>query len=333
MNKAIAQTPRLPAASKLARPVVSTATKLAAAVPTVDQPAPATHSARLDARDLALVLALVRGGTLGEGARLLGQDSSTVFRALQRLEKRLGLSLFERHRQGLLPGELALAWARSAEAIEGELDRADELLSGSNRRLAGTLRVTTTDTLLVGLLLPLVADFRAAFPQLTLELLASNQLASLSRRDADIAIRATTKPPEHLVGARLGVIRSALWAHKRLLPAGQQADPTLLDWVSPDADESLADHLSVRWRRRVYPQVQPALRCNSILAVAQTVRCGAAIGVAPRFLLQGQPDIVALTGDEPALDTELWLLTHPDVRHLQRVKVFFDFVRNRLVLP
>ncbi|MBI5259204.1 MAG: LysR family transcriptional regulator [Burkholderiales bacterium] len=293
-----------------------------------------TPTQRLDARDLALVLALVRGGTLGEAARLLAQDGSTVFRALQRLEKRLGLTLFERHRQGLLPGELALALARSAEAVEGELDRADELLAGGRHRLAGTLRVTTTDTLLVGLLLPLVAEFRAAFPQLTLELLASNQLASLSRRDADIAIRATTRPPEHLVGARLGVIRSALWAHRSLLPAPPATpDPARLDWVSPDADESLADHLSVRWRRRVYPQVVPALRCNSILAVAQAVRCGVAIGVAPRFLLQGQPEVVALTGDEPALDTELWLLTHPDVRHLRRVKVFFDFVRERLRLP
>src|SRR5689334_1040644 len=92
-------------------------------------PPPSGASGRLDARDLVLVLALVRGGTLGEAARQLGQDSSTVFRALQRLEKRLGLSLFERHRQGLLPGELALAWARSAEAIEDELDRADQLLS------------------------------------------------------------------------------------------------------------------------------------------------------------------------------------------------------------
>jgi DNA-binding transcriptional LysR family regulator len=288
----------------------------------------------LDPRDLALVQALVRGGTLAEGAHVLGQDLSTVFRALKRLEQRLGLTLFERHRQGLLPGELALALAKSAEAIDDELDRAAALLPQGERRLAGTLRVTTTDTLLVGLLLPLVAAFRAAFPQLMLELHASNQLASLSRRDADVAIRATTKPPEHLVGARLGVIRSALYAHRRLLPAAPaRPDPAAMDWVSPDADESLADHLSVRWRRRVYPQVQPALRCNSILAVAQAVMCGAAIGVAPRFLLQGQADVVALTGDQPALDTELWLLTHPDVRHLRRIKVFFDFVRERLVLP
>lgn len=293
-----------------------------------------TPSPKPDARDLALVLALVRGGTLAEGARLLAQDPSTVFRALKRLERRLALPLFERSRDGLLPGELALALAKSAEAIEGELDRADALLQQGDRRLAGTLRVTTTDTLLVGLLLPLVPAFRAQFPQLALELLASNQLASLSRRDADIALRATTRPPQHLVGARLGTIRSALYAHRTLLPAPPaQADPALLDWVSPDADESLADHLSIRWRRRVYPQVQPVLRCNSVLAVAQAVRCGAAIGVAPRFLLEGQPDIVALSGDEPALDTELWLLTHPDVRHLRRIKVFFDFVRERLVLP
>ncbi|NRF69222.1 LysR family transcriptional regulator [Aquincola sp. S2] len=294
----------------------------------------ATPSPRLDARDLELVLALVRGGTLAEGGRLLGQDLSTVFRALKRLEQRLGLTLFERGRSGLVPGELALALAKSAEAVEDELDRADALLRPGERRLAGTLRVTTTDTMLIGLLLPLVAEFRALFPLLTLDFIADNQLASLSRREADVAIRATTKPPEHLVGARLGPIRSALWAHRSLLPAPPAVpDPSTLAWVSPDADESLADHLSVRWRRRVYPQVQPALRCNSILAVAQAVRCGAGVGVAPRFLLQDQPGLVALTGDEPALDTELWLLTHPDVRHLRRIKVFFDFVRERLVLP
>ncbi|WP_284618297.1 LysR family transcriptional regulator [Aquabacterium humicola] len=288
----------------------------------------------LHPRDLELVLALVRGGTLAEGARGLGQDLSTVFRALKRLEQRLGLTLFERGRLGLVPGELALALAKSAEAVEDELDRAEALLQPGERRLSGTLRVTTTDTLLVGLVLPLVADFRATFPQLRLEFIASNQLASLSRREADVAIRATTRPPEHLVGARLGAIRSALFAHRSLLPAPPaRPDAALLPWASPDADESLADHLSVRWRRRVYPQVEPVLRCNSILAIAQAVRCGAAIGVAPRFLLQDQPDIVALTGDEPALDTELWLLTHPDVRHLRRIKVFFDFVRERLVLP
>ena len=94
----------------------------------------------LDPRDLALVQALVRGGTLAEGAHALGQDTSTVFRALKRLEQRLGLTLFERHRQGLLPGELALALAKSAEAIDDELDRAAALLPQGERRLAGSLR-------------------------------------------------------------------------------------------------------------------------------------------------------------------------------------------------
>ena len=90
----------------------------------------------------------------------------------------------------------------------------------------------------------------------------------------------------------------------------------------------------LRWRRRLWPQLQPALRCNSILAVAQA---GALrrrpSALAPRFLLQDQPGIVALTGNEPALDTELWLLTPPRRAPPAAVKVFFDFVRQRLVLP
>ena len=70
-----------------------------------------------------------------------------------------------------------------------------------------------------------------------------------------------------------------------------------------------------------------------MLAVAQVIEAGLAIGVAPRFLMDGKPGLVDLSGPLPALDIELWLLTHPDVRHLRRIKVFFEFIRERLVLP
>jgi len=298
------------------------------------KPITAATQSDIGQRDLELVLALVRGRTLADAGRRLGLDTSSVYRAVKRLEQQLGLALFDRSRQGMTPSELALALAQRAEAIEGELDLARELLRGDEHALTGTLRVTANDVTLPGLLLPLLPAFHRAYPQLELELLASNRLASLGRREADVALRGTVKPPDHLVGARLGTIRSALWASRRYLgclPAG--TDPAAMCWASPDADESLPDYPSKGWRRSQYPQVVPQVRCDGMLAVAQVIEAGLAIGVAPCFLMQGKAGLVNLSGPLPVMDLDLWLLTHPDVRHLRRVKVFFEFVREHLILP
>jgi len=146
-----------------------------------------------------------------------------------------------------------------------------------------------------------------------------------------VAVRASRKPPEHLVGAKLGAIGSALWASQAYLDANPSYRiPSQMDWAAPD--DSLAEHPSVKWRRLRFPGVVPTLRCNSILSVAQAVRAGLAIGVAPRFLMAPGPALVDLRGRVDETATALWALTHPDVRHLRRVKVFFDFLKQRVRL-
>lgn len=278
--------------------------------------------------DLALVLQLVRGGTLAEASRRLGRDHSTTFRAIKRLEQQLRLSLFERTRTGMRPTDLALELAAHAEAIEQRMAQAHELLAGGEAQLRGTLRVTTTDTILHGLLLPVLDAFTKRYPSLELELVATNQLANLSRRDADVAIRATRKPPEHLVGVELGTITASLYASERYLERRNSSAPATLDWIAPD--DSLSEHPSVAWRRTQFPGVVPRLRCNSILGVADAVKAGLGIGIAPDFLMRGVAGVRALQSRIAALDVGLWALAHPDVRHLRRVKALFEFLGARV---
>jgi DNA-binding transcriptional LysR family regulator len=281
--------------------------------------------------DLELLLALTRGKTLAGAAERLKLDTSTVFRSIKRIEKQLGELLFERGRQGYVPTDLARELALHAERIESQLQEAREAASRSGSEPSGVLRITTTDTVLHGLLLPVLARFSAAHPKIDLELVAINAIADLSRRDADVAIRATRKPPEHLVGSRLGTISAAVFASRSFLERGAQ--PLALehaDWIA--LDDSLADHPSAKWRRQRYPKLVPRYRCNSVLSVAGAVMCGLGVGVLPLFLMQQNPQVEIVDGPLKELDTDLWILAHPDTRHLRRVKLLFDFLKENIAL-
>ncbi|EPN69647.1 LysR family transcriptional regulator, partial [Pseudomonas syringae pv. actinidiae ICMP 19079] len=154
--------------------------------------------------DLALVLALVRGRTLARAAELLQVDISTVFRSIRRLEASLGAALFEKNRRGYIPTDTAQAMAEQAEYAELALAAARVALQQGEHVISGTVRLTCTDAVLHSLLLPALAGFMPQYPALTLELATSNAFANLSRRDADIALRLTNTPPEHLIGRCLG---------------------------------------------------------------------------------------------------------------------------------
>lgn len=282
----------------------------------------------LELDDLQLLLALVRGRTLAGAAERLKVDASTVFRSIKRIEQNLGERLFERSREGYLPSELALELAARAERIESQLQEAREAAFKSAGEPSGVLRITTTDTILLGLLLPALSGFAEAYPRIQLELNASNAVADLSRRDADVAIRVTRKPPEHLVGLRLGTIRSAVFASRALAARDKGTPLENREWIA--LDESVGEHPSLKWRRKHFPGSVPRYRCNSVMAVAGAVIQGLGIGVAPLFLLADNPAVQIVEGPVEELDSDMWLLAHPDIRHLQRVKLLFDHLRDNL---
>lgn len=287
---------------------------------------------RMVPADLDLVLALVRGGTLAEAARRLGVDASTVFRALQRLEKKLGQQLFQRSRNGYLPSEQALTLAQHAERMEVELEQARAAIDQASGAVTGLVRLTTTDTLFSDLLLPAIARIGARHPGLEFELAATNVLANLSRREADLALRPSRTPPEHLVGKNIGTLRYAVYGaapylqhHAASLPLEQHT------WIAPD--DFLPEHPSVRWRQRHLPKVRPRVRCNAILPIAQAVLAGLGVAILPCYMARGFNGLTALTEPLPECNVDLWLLTHPESRHLRRVSVMFAELGEAIALP
>jgi DNA-binding transcriptional LysR family regulator len=280
--------------------------------------------------DLAIVLALARRGTLAAAGELLAIDSSTVFRALQRIEKGVGQRLYERTRAGYVPTELGAQLARHAERIEAELDAARGLAQSPGQAVSGTVRISTTDTLLHGLVLPALRTLATAHPLLQFELAASNELASLTKRDADIAVRATSKPPDHVVGKSLGTIDVALFSARGRGRKALHADPSASPWIAPD--EALPQHPSVVWRKRHHPHIVPRYQVNSILSVCEAVAAGLGVGILPLFLVRGRDDLVALGDALPDARTQLWLLTHPESRHLRRIATVAHHLAEHIAL-
>ena len=287
---------------------------------------------RLSSTDLEITLALTRASTLAAAGERLGVDASTVFRALQRIERGLGRPLFERTRAGYVPTEVASLLAEHAEAMEAAIEAARSTVESEPSQISGTVRMTTTDTVLHGLVAPALAALRTEHPLLGFELHTGNELASLTRRDADIAVRATKRPPNHLVGKQIGSIRVALYTAKRGgVRRFSDVQAGTCDWIAPD--DALPEHPSVVWRKRRFPQVVPRYRVSSILSVVELAALGLGVGIVPLFLAEGRRDLLRLSDPLEECETELWLLTHPEARHLRRVCAVYSHLAQTLSLP
>jgi DNA-binding transcriptional LysR family regulator len=279
--------------------------------------------AGLEWDDLRYVLAVASAGSLAGAARSLGVNHTTVLRRIDTFEKRLGLRLFERLPTGyvLTPGgEELIAAARHIDDTVTALERK---LAGQDLRLSGTVRVTTTDTLMGSILPEILAEFRAGHPGIQVEIAVSNLMFNLTKRDADVAIRPANDPPETLVGRRVGKIAFAIYGSTQYL--AKQKAKTLADhqWVGPD--DSLAGTSVAQWMRSALPASEIALRTDSFLALRQAVQAGLGLAALPCYLGDTAPDLVCVHRPIPEMETTLWILTHEDLRHTARVRAFTEF--------
>jgi DNA-binding transcriptional LysR family regulator len=278
--------------------------------------------------DLRLVRAIGEAGTLTGAARRLSVDHSTAFRRLGAVEKRLGVHLFERARDGYTPtpaGEAAIATAARILDDLGDLERR---LAGEDTRPSGIVRVTTTDTLLE-LIGPILAELRAEHAEITIELVVANSFFTLAKRDADIAIRPAAAAPENLAGRRLATLATAPYAAPAYL--ARQADQTELsahEWIG--FEDSLSHLGSARWLDANVANDRIVCRTNSLLALRAAARAGMGVAALPCYL--GDPDSALRRVRRPLADMEasLWLLTHPDLRRVARIRTVLDLVADRL---
>lgn len=278
--------------------------------------------------DLRFVLAVAEAGSLAGAARRLGVNHTTVLRRIGAFEKRLGVRLFERLPTGYVPtagGEELIAAAR---AVDETVTRLERKLAGKDLRLSGVVRVTTTDTLMDSILPDMLRAFRDSHPGIQVEVAISNLMFNLTKREADVAIRPASKPPETLVGRRVAKIAFAIYASPRYLADNPRQDLPGHRWVVPD--DSLAGTAAGKWMRSQFAGSEIALRADSLLALRQAAQAGLGLAPLPCYLGDAAPDLVRVDGPIAEMETSLWILTHADLRHTARIRAFTEFAANAL---
>jgi len=276
--------------------------------------------------DTRIFLALQREGTLRSAARVAGVDQATVGRRVAALERALGATLFLRTSEGyvLTPaGENAL---QSAEKMEKFADDLVRQAQGTDTRLAGEVKVTTTDTLALEFVIPSIARLHAEHPDVHVILNTSTQLLNLARREADIAIRNQKPENPDLVARRL-----ARW------PVGLYASPSYLaQRGEPRRVDDFTGHDIVMWEPFLTSRVLPTLvglpidsgrvvsSVNSSLMLRAMIRMGRAIGEVPVPIAERDGLVRIWPERERARRYEVWLVTHQDLRHTARVRAMID---------
>lgn len=278
--------------------------------------------------DLRVLLQIARAGSAGRAAARLGVHPATVFRRLNAAERNIGVRLFERRPSGYVATAAGEELLAVAEPIEQEVAELERRIAGRDTRPSGTVRLTTTDTLLFRLLTPHLASFRRSCPEIDLHVVVSNRFLDLTRHDADIAIRPTLSPGGTLVGRRISAIASAVYGRDGEPADGAPPDPADREWVVPD--ESLAQLPARQWLAERGAARRPVYRVNTLVGALEAAKAGIGLAVLPCFMGDAEPGLRRLGPPVPELVSELWLLTHEDMRRVARVRALIDFLADAL---
>jgi DNA-binding transcriptional LysR family regulator len=275
--------------------------------------------------DLKVFLALSRKGSARGAAQELGVSNSTITRRLDDMERKLQAHLFDRTPDGYRMTAAGEDVLPTAEHIEELVMGVERKITGGDQELEGSIRLTLPPAGNLGFLVTRLARFCEQYPSIELELTSSFDTADLSRREADIAVRLIpekVKPPEYLIGRNVGALTASTYVHKDLLNPDNPGDVSHLTWIGKrpfdQKEEWLAD--------TDYPQQRVRHAIADIKLVSDALRCKMGMAYMPCFLAFADPDIVRVPGATIVHQSDMWVLTHKDLRLSARMRVLREVI-------
>lgn len=275
----------------------------------------------------SFLAALDQGSLLG-AARVLSTTQPTIGRHIAELEAQLGVLLFERTGRGLLPTPTALQLASPARAMDAAANQLTRDVSGFEPGIAGTVRITASQPVACYVLPPILARMRQALPDIQVELIASNAVSNLLRREADIALRMVQPDQASLVVKRIARVTLGTYAHRDYLrrrgTPKQLQDLLNHELVGSDRDEAILKGMAgfgLPVTRESF-----AFRSDDLIAYWQAVRAGMGIGFVADYLAAADKDVVPVLPMIKVPPIPIWLTVHREIRTSRRIRAVYDFL-------
>ncbi len=278
------------------------------------------------------LLAVARHGSLSAAARALKMTQPTLGRHIAELETALDTVLFTRSSSGLMPTAAALAMVDHAQTMAASAAALERAAAGAADGTHGTVRLAASEIMGVEVLPAMLSTLRAKQPGLALELVVSNRLQDLLRRDADIAVRMRRPTQIGLLARQIGVVRIGLYAHRdyvarRGLPASTE-DFKQHAVIGFDRDDVSARSLGgggVAIDRTLFD-----FRTDSDVAQFAALRAGLGIGACQSGLALRHPALVPILPEIVRFHLEVWLVMHEDQQANPSVRTVFDHLAGTL---
>lgn len=272
--------------------------------------------------NLRYVLMVSEKGSIAAAARELGVNRTTVLRRINIFQQNLNCRIFERGDSGYILTPEAEKIIGAAREVENTLFDMQRQIAGRELRLEGELRVTTTDTLMVSVIGPHLASFYRKHPHIVVDIVMTNNILDLSRREADIAIRPTQSLEAPLVGRRVSDVHFGIYASPAYLDGCQVSTLNEHQWIG--FDTSLQSTPPGKWLEANVPKEKVCLRGDSFIALKIAAENGVGVALLPHYLGNSSTQLQRLPIPVSELTTGLWLLTHPDLFRSSKVHAFMD---------
>ena len=275
--------------------------------------------------DLKLFLAVARTGSISGAAKQLGVQHSTVSRRIRSFEEKLGTRLLER-KTGRY--ELTQAGENVKEAssrIEREVLGVDGALLGKDSQQVGPLKVAALNNMASTVFMPMFANFSKSKPQVELHIIVSNIDASLSQREADVAIRLTNTPTDTLIGKRIVTVASSIYGSRSYIDQLRKegGEPK---WIGVDC---CGFHKS--WTKQLDGARPHNFYSDDTQLTHSALREGLGVSILPCFMGDADPLLARYSDPDPALNLGLWILLHPDLKRTARVLAFRDHMEKEIL--
>jgi DNA-binding transcriptional LysR family regulator len=288
----------------------------------------------IDWDDLRFFLAIHRTGSLAGAASQLGLNPTTVGRRLTGLEERARTRLFDRTPDGFVVTAAGRDIVARAERMEAEALGVERGIEGADQREEGTVRLTATEMLVTRFIAPHLPRFAEKYPAITLDLWCTNQVVSLARREADIALRLARPREPDVITRQLAAIELALYASPGYLAAyGAPAR----------AEDSLAGHAVIgfaatppfrvenEWFDPRAEGARVVMRSDSVSSIYAATGAGLGIALLPRAVADQDPELVRLPTETSPRPRVVWQTLHKDLRGSARIRAVTDFLGEILV--